>query len=50
MATLEALAIGGKSVDAEASTAESPDAAAQLEGASQGDKSKVAGDDASVVS
>lgn len=46
MATLEALATGGKSIDVEASMAEPPDAAAQL----QGDKNRAAGDDASVVS
>ena len=50
IATLEALATGSKPNDSELSTAESPNTVGQLEDAAPGEKDKVAGDDASVVS
>ncbi|XP_057247504.1 uncharacterized protein LOC130589892 [Beta vulgaris subsp. vulgaris] len=50
MTALEALATGGKTNDSEKSTAESPPSLNQPEGAVLGDKDKVAGDDASVIS
>lgn len=50
MTALEALATGGKTNDSEKSTAESPPSLNHPEGAVLGDKDKVAGDDASVIS